>query len=59
VFFADTEQDPYNPGYHTAADRLDVQHLTRMNIQVGAAYVSGSPIANDFELWIDDVRFID
>jgi len=25
---------------------------------VGVIYVSGSPTANDFEIWIDDVRFI-
>jgi len=29
-----------------------------MEIQVGVIYVSGSPTANDFEIWIDDVRFI-
>jgi hypothetical protein len=58
IFFADTLQDPYNPGYHTSADKLDVKHLTGMEIQVGVIYVSGSPTANDFEIWIDDVRFI-
>jgi len=59
IFFADTLQDPYNPGYHTSADKLDLHHLTGMDIQVGATYVNGTATANDFELWIDDVRFIE
>ena len=59
ILFGDTLQDPYNPGYHTSADRLDVHHLTRMDILVGVTYVDGTPRANAFELWIDDVRFIE
>ena len=59
ILFRDTLQDRYNPGYHTSADRLDVYHLTRLEIRVGVTYVSGLPIANDFEMWIDDVRFIE
>jgi hypothetical protein len=59
ILFSDTLQDPYNRGFHTSADRLDVHHLTRVDIQVGVTYVNGTPRANDFELWIDDVRFIE
>jgi hypothetical protein len=59
IMFADTQQDQYNPGFHTAANKLDVQHLTAMAIQVNAIYVNGSPTPNDFELWIDDVYFIE
>ena len=58
IMFADTRQDQYNPGFHTAADKLDVQHLTAMAIQVNAIYVNGKPTPNDFELWVDDVNFI-
>jgi tRNA A37 threonylcarbamoyladenosine modification protein TsaB len=29
-----------------------------MEIRVGVTYVSGLAIANDFEVWIDDARFI-
>jgi hypothetical protein len=58
VLFADTVQDEYNPGFHTEANKLDVAHLTAMAIQVNAIYVNGSPTPNDFELWIDDVNFI-
>jgi hypothetical protein len=59
IFFADTLQDQYNPGFHTDADKLDVQHLTAMAIQVNSTYVSGKATANDFELWIDDINFIE
>lgn len=59
ILFSDTLQDPYNRGYHTSLDKLDVHHLTRMAIQVGVNYVDGTPRANDFEMWIDDVRFIE
>jgi hypothetical protein len=58
IFFADTFQDPYNPGFHTDADKLDTSHLTAMSIEVYATYVDGSPTPNDFEIWVDDVNFI-
>jgi len=60
ILFADTQQDKYNAGYHTAANAIDTQHLTGMAIQVNAKYdASGKASANDFELWIDDVNFIE
>jgi len=60
VLFADTQQDKYNAGYHTAANKIDTTHLTGMAIQVNAHYdAAGNPSANDFELWIDDVNFIE
>jgi hypothetical protein len=58
ILFADTQQDQYNPGFHTDADKVDVQHLTSMAIQVNADYSTGKAVANDFELSIDDVNFI-
>ena len=58
VLFVDTKQDPGNGGYHTAADRLTVDKLTAMAIQVNADYSTGTAKANDFEIWIDDVTFI-
>ena len=58
VLFVDTRQDPGNGGYHTAADRLDVAHLTAMAIQINADYSTGLPAARDFEIWLDDVSFI-
>jgi hypothetical protein len=63
VFFADTRQDQYNLGFHGAADlftsNLDVAHLTAMAIQVNATYVGGAPTLNDFEIWVDDINFIE
>jgi hypothetical protein len=58
VFFADAQQDFYNPGFHTAANVLDTKHLTSLAIQVSALYVNDSAAPNDFELWLDDVYFI-
>src|SRR4051812_47628304 len=58
VLFVDTKQDPGNAGYHTPTDRLDLAHLTAMAIQVNADFSSGSAVARDFEIWIDDVTFI-
>ncbi len=63
VFFADTRQDQYNLGFHAAPDlftsNLDVAHLTGMAIQVNATYVGSTPSPNDFEIWVDDVYFIE
>jgi hypothetical protein len=39
-------------------DRLTVDKLTAMAIQINADYSTGSPRARDFEIWIDDVTFI-
>ncbi len=58
VLFVDTKQDPGNGGYHTAANRLTVDKLTAMAIQVNADYSTGSAKARDFEIWLDDVTFI-
>lgn len=58
ILFADTQQDFFNPGFHTAEDKLDSKHLTSMTIQIGALYVDNKPAPNDFEIWIDDVYFI-
>ena len=59
VLFVDTRQDPGNGGYHLpGADRLSVDKLTAMAIQINADYSTGSPRARDFEIWIDDVTFI-
>ena len=58
VLFVDTKQDPGNGGYHTPDNRLDVAHLTAMAIQINAEYPNGAPVANDFEIWLDDVAFI-
>jgi len=58
VLFADTHQDPGNGGYHTPANMLTVNQLTGMAIQINPDYSSGHAVARDFELWIDDVGFI-
>jgi hypothetical protein len=64
VFFADTRQDQYNQGFHPATDpvnstNIDVSHLTSMSIEVTATYVGTTASPNDFEIWIDDVHFIE
>ncbi len=62
VFFADTRQDQYNQGFHAApsADQtnIDLHHLTGMAIQVNADFSTTPPTPNDFEIWVDDVNFI-
>lgn len=58
VLFADTMQDQYNPGFHTAANKLDTKHLTGFAIQVNADFSTSPPTPNDFEIWVDDVNFI-
>jgi hypothetical protein len=58
ILFADTQQDFYNPGFHTAEDKLDAKHLTSITIQVSTLYVNDSSVPNDFEIWLDDVYFI-
>jgi hypothetical protein len=59
IFFADTLQDIFVPGFHTSANNLDTTHLTGMAIQVNADFSNGTPpTPRDFEIWVDDVWFI-
>jgi hypothetical protein len=63
IFFADTRQDQYNKGFHDTAQpftatNIDVSHLTSMLVQVGATFVGTTPSPNNFEIWVDDVKFI-
>jgi hypothetical protein len=60
IYFADTQQDQYNAGYHRDPpnDKLDVQHLLGFAIQVNANYMTMPQTANNFEMWIDDVEFM-
>lgn len=58
ILFVDTRQDPGNGGYHTVDNRLSLDKLTAMAIQINADYSTGSAVARDFDLWIDDVTFI-
>jgi hypothetical protein len=58
VLFEDTRQDTFNPGFHTSANQLDTTHMTAMAIQVNASYATNPPTPNDFEIWVDDVKFI-
>jgi hypothetical protein len=58
ILFVDAHQDPGNGGYKPPGDRLTVDKLTAMAIQVNADYSSGHAQARDFEIWLDDVSFI-
>jgi hypothetical protein len=58
VLFVDLRQDPGNGGYHPPTDRLTVDKLTAMAIQINPDYSTGSPVARDFEIWLDDVSFV-
>jgi hypothetical protein len=58
VLFVDTQQDPGNGGYHPPSNKLTVNQLTAMAIQINADYSSGHAQARDFEIWLDDVSFI-
>jgi hypothetical protein len=57
VLFADAKQDKYCSGYNPAG-MLDLKHLVSFAIQVNANFTAIPTAPNDFELWIDDVRFI-
>lgn len=60
ILFADTQQDKYNPaGSLTGGTKLEVAHLTAMAIQVNANYVGTTASPNDFEIWVDDINFIE
>jgi hypothetical protein len=58
ILFADAKQDMYNTGYVPMPDKLDVAHLLGFAIQVNANFSTFPVAANDFDIWIDDVRFI-
>ena len=59
IYFDDTQQDQYNlPGLSVVTPKIDSAHLTAMAIQANAIYVNGSPTPNDFEIWVDDINFI-
>jgi hypothetical protein len=58
IYFEDTLQDVFNLGFHTAEDKVDTQHLTGFAIQANADFSTNPPTPNDYEIWIDDVYFI-
>jgi hypothetical protein len=58
VLFADAKQDMFNPGQMSPNNTVDVKHLLGLAIQVNADFSTAPPTANDFEIWLDDVRFI-
>lgn len=58
IFFADAKQDTFNKGYKPTPDKLDAAHLLGFAIQINADFSMYPVAANDFEIWIDDVRFI-
>ena len=57
IMFADTKQDRYNAGKNPFG-ALDVAHLTAFAVQVNANFTTMPASANDFEIWLDDIRFI-
>lgn len=59
VLFADTKQDRNNPGQPSPGNVLDVAQLMSMAIQVNADYTTTPQTANDFEIWLDDVAFLE
>ena len=59
ILFADTKQDRFNPGQKSPGDKLDVTQLEGMAIQVNTERTDGGRVANDFEIWIDDVSFVE
>jgi hypothetical protein len=58
VLFADTKQDRSNGGQMSPGNKLDVTQLMGMAIQVNADYSVTPKVANDFEIWVDDVAFV-
>jgi hypothetical protein len=58
VMFADAKQDTFNTGYVPTPNQLDTAHLLGFAIQVNSDFSTYPVSANDFEIWIDDVRFI-
>ena len=58
ILFADAKQDKDCTGYNPVS-KLDLKHLVSFAIQVNANFsVPGQISANNFEFWLDDVRFI-
>jgi hypothetical protein len=58
ILFADAKQDRFNPGQKSPNNKLDLTQLEGMAIQVNTDRTDGGRVANDFEIWIDDVGFI-
>ena len=58
ILFADAKQDRFNPGQQSPGNKLDLTQLEGMAIQVNTDRTDGGRVANDFEIWIDDVGFI-
>jgi len=59
IFFEDTLQDPFNKGFVPPGDQLSLKYLTAMAIQVNANFTATDITPNDFEIWVDDVNFIE
>ena len=58
ILFADTRQDPGNLGYKGPGDKIAIDKLTAMALQVNPNYDAMPKMARDFEIWIDDVAFV-
>ena len=58
ALFAEAKQDKDNPGYVPMPDKLDIVHLLGFAVQVNANFSVMPTAPNNFEIWIDDVRFI-
>ncbi len=59
IFFEDTTQDQYNTGIVPPGNQLSAKYLTSMAIQVNANFTATDVTPNDFEIWVDDVNFIE
>ena len=59
IFFEDTLQDQYNTGFVPPGNQITVKYLTSVAIQVNANFTATDVTPNDFEIWVDDINFIE
>ena len=52
ILFANTSQDPANPGYHPPSNKLDTTKLISFALRIFP------PATSAFEIWIDDVSLV-
>jgi hypothetical protein len=58
ILWDDMKQDSTNPGRPSPGNKLNVDKITGIRIQVNTNHDTDPPTATNWELWLDDVSFV-
>ena len=58
ILWDDMKQDATNPGRQSPGNKLNVDKITGIRIQVNTNHDTDPPTATNWEMWLDDVSFV-